>query len=297
LVTPVIEENKRSVTGYFPADKWYSYYNGTLDHENETVGKTLDLPSPIDHIQLHVRGGYIIPTQEPAITTEFSRLNPFGLIVAPNELNEATGDLFYDNGLSQLEKNQYYYATFKLRENILKMNVEHNSYDEMSSKKLNNLRIFVKDANKNLGFYLNENTTIDSRKIKFEDNQIVLKDLELPMNKDFKLTWTLNELNKEKVLIDCLVQDEIINENTCRAKNCIFNNKNISPTPKCYFSAKKGGYTIKSTVKKNEYILEKSDDFSLFKDDIQQLKLKVRHGKVAENLDRSLRVTNIKVRF
>ncbi len=54
--------------------------------------------APLNFINLHVRGGYIIPTQEPANNTFYSRQNPIGLVVALNDNLEADGELFYDDG-------------------------------------------------------------------------------------------------------------------------------------------------------------------------------------------------------
>jgi alpha-glucosidase (family GH31 glycosyl hydrolase) len=40
------------------------------------------LSAPKEFIPLHIHGGNILPTQEPARNTETARNNPFGLIVA-----------------------------------------------------------------------------------------------------------------------------------------------------------------------------------------------------------------------
>ncbi|KAK2168503.1 hypothetical protein LSH36_16g03048 [Paralvinella palmiformis] len=64
---------------------------------------------------LHIRGGYIIPTQLPAKTTTASRSNPFSLIVALDQIDgRATGELFWDDGrsLNTTEKGQYYLSIF-----------------------------------------------------------------------------------------------------------------------------------------------------------------------------------------
>ncbi|CAG7725698.1 unnamed protein product, partial [Allacma fusca] len=54
----------------------------------------------MDYIPLHVRGGVIYPTQEPALNTVLSRQNPLGLIVALDDNNRSEGILYYDDGES-----------------------------------------------------------------------------------------------------------------------------------------------------------------------------------------------------
>lgn len=84
---------------YFPAGRWFDWYNQSVVTENG--GMTLNnIPTPIDHIQIHIRGGYIVPMQEPGITTAASRKNPFSLLVALNSSGSAVGELYLDDGLS-----------------------------------------------------------------------------------------------------------------------------------------------------------------------------------------------------
>jgi alpha-glucosidase (family GH31 glycosyl hydrolase) len=61
---------------------------------------------------LHVRGGNILPTQEPALNTMLSRENPFGLIVALDETNSAGGSLYYDDGDSVGKKEIFFGGRF-----------------------------------------------------------------------------------------------------------------------------------------------------------------------------------------
>jgi len=58
----------------------------------------VSLNAPLDFIPLHVHGGNILPTQEPARNTELARNNPLGLIVALNDNYTAMGSLYYDDG-------------------------------------------------------------------------------------------------------------------------------------------------------------------------------------------------------
>ncbi|XP_052104332.1 sucrase-isomaltase, intestinal-like [Mytilus californianus] len=97
LVTPVLEQGKSSVEGYFPKQRWYNYYDGT---EFAVSGQRITVDAPLSIIPLHLRGGYILPTQQPANTTVYSRQRPMGLIVAIDEDTSARGELFWDDGES-----------------------------------------------------------------------------------------------------------------------------------------------------------------------------------------------------
>jgi alpha-glucosidase len=50
--------------------------------------------------QIHVRGGYIVPMQEPGLTTTESRKNNYSLLVALDEASGSNtfGDLYLDDG-------------------------------------------------------------------------------------------------------------------------------------------------------------------------------------------------------
>uniref|UniRef100_A0AAX7UK94 alpha-glucosidase n=1 Tax=Astatotilapia calliptera TaxID=8154 RepID=A0AAX7UK94_ASTCA len=70
-------------------------------HQAKAVGvhsTMVDMPTPLNHINLHVRGGYILPWQKPENTTYYSRKNPLGLIVALSDAGTAKGSFFWDDG-------------------------------------------------------------------------------------------------------------------------------------------------------------------------------------------------------
>lgn len=81
----------------------------------ENIGN-VRLDAPRDHINLHIRGGYILPTQKPALNTKLSRANNFELLVALDELNSASGKLFWDDGegIDTIEKAMYQINTYDL---------------------------------------------------------------------------------------------------------------------------------------------------------------------------------------
>ncbi|KAG4066226.1 hypothetical protein HA402_000450 [Bradysia odoriphaga] len=98
MVSPVVKEGATSVNAYFPMGRWYAYRTGE-EVQVSPIGY-VNLDAPFDFINLHVRGGYVLPTQEPALNTMLSRQNPFGLIVALDNAFYAKGQMYYDDGIT-----------------------------------------------------------------------------------------------------------------------------------------------------------------------------------------------------
>ncbi|XP_033884004.3 sucrase-isomaltase, intestinal [Acipenser ruthenus] len=126
LISPVLDEHSSIVHAYVPNARWYNYHTG------EAIGvrgQWLDIPTPLEQINLHIRGGYIIPWQEPSNTTAYSRNNFMGLTVAIDDNGFAQGSLFWDDGTSidAYEKGDYYFATFSANKNTLVTNIWHNN--------------------------------------------------------------------------------------------------------------------------------------------------------------------------
>ncbi|NXB27553.1 MGA protein, partial [Eulacestoma nigropectus] len=96
LISPVMKLNERSVDAYFPNARWYDYYT---EADTGFRGQLQNLPAPLEHINLHIRGGYILPWQRPATTTFYSRKNAMGLTVALDDALFAEGHLYWDDGV------------------------------------------------------------------------------------------------------------------------------------------------------------------------------------------------------
>jgi alpha-glucosidase (family GH31 glycosyl hydrolase) len=116
LVTPVVEEGADNVNVYFPDARWYNYYSGV---EVTPVTQNHTISAPIDgNITLHVRGGYIIPMQDPEVTTAASRQNPLSLLVVLDENNAASGSLFWDDGVSNVTDGSYRLFTYTFSDTL-----------------------------------------------------------------------------------------------------------------------------------------------------------------------------------
>lgn len=83
LVTPVLAQGATTVNGVFPGigkgECYYDWYNQSA--VTASAGQNVTIDAPLGHIPLYIRGGYILPTQEPAYVTRDARKNPWGLIV------------------------------------------------------------------------------------------------------------------------------------------------------------------------------------------------------------------------
>lgn len=140
MITPVLTQGATSVDAYFPSARFYSYYDGA---EEATKGDTTTLNAPTHFINLHVRGGNILPTQESARNTELARNNPLGLIIALDDNGHAQGSLFYDEGdsLDPVNNGVYFYAEYDMTDRTLTTNVLRNTYPGMTTKLVETIRL------------------------------------------------------------------------------------------------------------------------------------------------------------
>jgi alpha-glucosidase len=103
LVIPVLEPGATSVNGVLPglndgSEKWYDWYNQTAMPVPSQANTTIN--APVGHIPVFVRGGSVLPLQQPALTTRDARQTPWDMLVALDKDGEATGDLYLDDGVS-----------------------------------------------------------------------------------------------------------------------------------------------------------------------------------------------------
>lgn len=94
-VLDLLFQGKTEVHVYIPRGLWYNYHTMEFSF---TIGKNYTLDAPMDTIPLLVRGGCILPVQEPSVTTTLSRQKPFGLLIGLDEHEAAKGELYWDDG-------------------------------------------------------------------------------------------------------------------------------------------------------------------------------------------------------
>lgn len=186
LISPVLTQDTFSVNAYFPDSKWYSYYDGSLAPGRASFA-TVD--APLDFISLHVRGGSILPTQQPANSTLFSRTLPMGLIVALDDVSQANGDLFWDDGESNaFESGAYYFATYSVEAGELSSAIQHNGYSGVNSLFIGDVRVF------GIVFTVSQVTVNSAPYSSWSQNpvtgELTISALNLPLSSTFSIQWS-----------------------------------------------------------------------------------------------------------
>lgn len=191
LVSPVLTQGATSVTAYFPKARWYDFF--TRDLVSASGGEPMTLDTPLGNIQVHVRGGVIIPMQEPSLTTMASRLNPYLLLVALDSDSTAYGLLYLDDGIS-INASSYSLITYNTSgsstgHTTLKSSVK-GTYASVSSQPPLNTTIILGVGVSPAVVTVNSKP-LDGDQVLYNSttSSLILSRLGLPMNSNFTVTW------------------------------------------------------------------------------------------------------------
>ncbi|KAI1334512.1 glycoside hydrolase family 31 protein [Xylariaceae sp. FL0016] len=103
MVTPCLVEGATTVDGVFPgtgvSTTWYDWYNQSAITD-VSFGQNVTIDAPLGHIPIYVRGGHVLPMQEPGLTTAAVRASPWSVLVALDDAGNAKGGLYIDDGES-----------------------------------------------------------------------------------------------------------------------------------------------------------------------------------------------------
>ncbi|CAH7470255.1 Mgam [Phodopus roborovskii] len=232
LVSPVLEPNARNVTAYFPKARWYDYYTGA---DVNSTGEWKTLPAPLEHINLHVRGGYILPWQQHALNTHLSRKNPLGLLVALDENKEARGELFWDDGESKdtVAKNTYLFSEFSVSKNRLNVTISSANYKDPNNLEFQEIKILGTEEIYNVRVKQNGVLSQMSPRITYNSTLKVatITDIHLALGEAYTVEWS-NVIDQEK--IDCYPDEHGASEANCTARGCVWEESDIPGVPHCY---------------------------------------------------------------
>ncbi|XP_060050634.1 sucrase-isomaltase, intestinal-like isoform X2 [Erinaceus europaeus] len=155
--------------------------------------KFVDVPAPLDIIPLFVRGGHILPTQSPDRTTALSRLNPFGLIVALNEVGEAFGSLFWDDGdsMESVTREEYLLVEYRFSNKILKMTVINTGYHGISTLTYGTVQIVGFPTRPSV-ISINGNILPENR-VQYDSNGKITVWISAPLSQELTIAFDLEE--------------------------------------------------------------------------------------------------------
>ncbi|KAK8792779.1 hypothetical protein WA158_004943 [Blastocystis sp. Blastoise] len=133
LINPVLKPNVTSIHSYFPAGKWYSWWN--KETIIETEGEWKDEPVTIDNIPIYVKGGHILITQPPKPTVFDTRKGNVTIEVFLDKNMEATGEFYIDDGdcIDPYENNQYSHFTMEHKKQKFSITTVAENYKDIPS--------------------------------------------------------------------------------------------------------------------------------------------------------------------
>ncbi|XP_067246031.1 sucrase-isomaltase, intestinal [Chanodichthys erythropterus] len=141
LITPALDQGVTVVRGYVPNARWYDYHTGKVVGVR---GQFVDMDAPLAKINLHVRGGYILPWQKPENNTHYSRQNPLGLLVALDDAGSAHGSLFWDDGegIDTVQNKRFLLTTFDVSSGVLTNTVTTDGLAEADRLTLGEVKVW-----------------------------------------------------------------------------------------------------------------------------------------------------------
>ncbi|KAL4237199.1 hypothetical protein ACF0H5_005579 [Mactra antiquata] len=244
MIVPILEQGQLEVSTYYPADRWYDFYNGDIiESTGMSQVREVNISSKIG---LYVRGGNILPMQKPANNTSFSRKNPFKLLIALDESSTATGDLYWDDGnsINTTETGNYFYSTFKSEKNSLTMRIQHDNTPDLHSLYLDTIQVYGAPLNIQRVYYDNEDL-----KFKSQGNVLTIECPNITFTKDFTVYWS-SEIEDERLRHDCFPEVyggyETLNQESCASRGCIYN-ETVTQGPSCYMNIDNYGYRLVSS--------------------------------------------------
>ncbi|XP_050821721.1 sucrase-isomaltase, intestinal [Gopherus flavomarginatus] len=239
LISPVLDEGATEVNAYIPSARWYDYYTGK---SLEIKGQFQSLPAPLEHINLHIRGGYIIPWQEPGLNTNQSRQNIMGLTVALDDNEVAQGQLYWDDGVSidTYENGNYILATFATNQSVLEITIVHNGYTDPNNLKFDEIKVLGVDRVP-LAVTVKQNgvtvPSLHSVSYSATEKLLHITGLQLELGKPYSVDWSSVVEDNEK--FNCH-PDSGASEENCTARGCIWEVVSNSLVPSCYYPSNYG---------------------------------------------------------
>ncbi|KAK8797149.1 hypothetical protein WA158_004359 [Blastocystis sp. Blastoise] len=131
LINPVLQPNVTSIHSYFPAGKWYSWWN--KETIIETEGEWRDDHVTMDSIPIYVKGGNVLVTQSPKTTVFETRKSNITIEVYLDKNMEAVGEYYIDDGdsIDPYEKQEYSHFIIEHKKQKFSITADMNNYKDI----------------------------------------------------------------------------------------------------------------------------------------------------------------------
>ncbi|KAK5608749.1 hypothetical protein CRENBAI_020963 [Crenichthys baileyi] len=233
------------IKAYIPDAVWYDYE--TMERISDRK-KHVDMHLPADKLGLHIRGGAILPTQKPEVTTTYSRRNPMGLIVALDDNNQAAGELFWDDGDSRdtVENGNHVHYQFSFVNGNLTLQVTKADYKDPNNLTFENITFLGVPLRPTSVFVTHIPTgggpakTTVLPNFRFDHDAakqvLFLYSLSLTLGESYTIHW---ERHEELERFDCY-PEENADETKCKDRGCLWKQSNTEGAPLCYYPSDYG---------------------------------------------------------
>ncbi|ORX49715.1 hypothetical protein BCR36DRAFT_370725 [Piromyces finnis] len=120
LIKPITDQGQSEISVYLPTiSNWYNYMTkeAVQPDENGNYSMKTDLRT----VPVFIRGGSIIPQRlRHRRSSQAMKHDPYTLLIALDEKNEAYGEFYSDDGKSfDYQRSFYVYRSFKFANNVL----------------------------------------------------------------------------------------------------------------------------------------------------------------------------------
>uniref|UniRef100_A0A8C6NTV2 alpha-glucosidase n=1 Tax=Nothobranchius furzeri TaxID=105023 RepID=A0A8C6NTV2_NOTFU len=205
--------------------------------------KHVDMYLPADKLGLHIRGGAVLPTQRPEVTTTHSRSNPMGLVIALDDNNQAAGELFWDDGDSRGIT-----ISVSLNKGVLTMQVTKAGYKDPNNLKFENITVLgvphpptsVSVTHVNTGSHLGATTVL------------FLHGLSLTLGETYLVRWDMED--EELQRFNCH-PEENADEAKCKSRGCIWKVRMVTERVPWCFYPKDYGYVVTAATETDSGIM------------------------------------------
>ncbi|XP_052262842.1 lysosomal alpha-glucosidase-like isoform X2 [Dreissena polymorpha] len=186
LITPTTSQNTLKGQGYLPKDRWYDWFNHSYIDSTGYLG---DFDLPMEHINLQVRGGSIIPLQAPEVTTTLSRKNPFSLLATLTPGGASQGMLYWDDGesLDSITSSAYNLIYFRIVKHVLTSTVALPGYhgEAMTLGQVTVLGVEIAPTSVTI------NGQVKTTDYNYSNKALQIYNLSLDLLKPININWTV----------------------------------------------------------------------------------------------------------